>query len=41
MSPHDYTWLLFATPVAVAAVGAIVYYVTGRQDRVTDARGRS
>jgi hypothetical protein len=34
MSPDDPTWLLFATPVAVAAFAAVVYFVTARQDRV-------
>ena len=40
MSPHDYTWLLFATPAAVAAIGALVYYVTARQDRAESHHGR-
>jgi cytochrome c-type biogenesis protein CcmH/NrfF len=40
MSPHDYTWLLFATPAAVAAIGALVYYATARQDRAESHHGR-
>ncbi len=31
MSPDDPTWLLFATPAAVAALGAFAYSVTARQ----------
>lgn len=38
MSPHDYTWLLFATPAAVVLLGAFVYVATGLQDRI-DGRG--
>jgi cytochrome c-type biogenesis protein CcmH/NrfF len=34
MSPHDYTWLLFAMPAAVALLGAVVYVATGLQDRI-------
>jgi hypothetical protein len=40
MSPHDYTWLLFATPAAVALIGAFVYFVTGRQDRAGSHHSR-
>jgi hypothetical protein len=40
MSPHDYTSLLFATPAAVAAIAALVYYVTGRQDRTSRQHGQ-
>jgi len=40
MSPHDYTWLLFATPAAVAAIGALVYFVATRQDRPGNQHGR-
>lgn len=38
MSPDDPTWLLFATPAAVAALGAFVYSVTARQDGVQRCR---
>lgn len=40
MTPHDFTWLLFAAPLAVAGVGALVYFVTGWQDRTRDHHGR-
>jgi hypothetical protein len=40
MSPHDYTWLLFATPAAVVAIGALVYFVAIRQDRPGSQHGR-
>ena len=33
MNPHDVTWLLFATPVAVLALGVFVAYITIRQAR--------
>ena len=39
MSPHDYTWLLFASPLMVAAAGAAVFFITGWQDR-RDAKRR-
>jgi hypothetical protein len=41
MSPHDATLLLLlATPAAVAVTGALVYYVTGLQDRARRRRDR-
>ena len=40
MNPHDVTWLLFATPVAVFAAGVSVYYVATRQGRDGREQGR-